>query len=63
MCRILKSEDNQKGVFFGEYDKERCAQMFHDMESIMEEVGFTKDVSDHLADEICQSVTYISILA
>ena len=54
MCRILKSVDNQKGVFLGDYDKERCAQTFHDMESIMEEVGFTKDVSDHFAGEICQ---------
>ena len=44
--RILKSDPNQKGVFQGEADIERCKQMFKQMEDIMAKVGFTKDVSD-----------------
>ena len=44
LFRILKSDHNQKGVFYGEDDRERCKQMFMQMETIMEKVKFSKDV-------------------
>ena len=44
LFRILKSDHNQKGVFYGEDDRERCKQMFTQMETIMEKVDFSPDV-------------------
>ena len=63
--RILKSDHNQKGVFHGEADKERCKQMFEQMEDIMAKVGFTKDVSHQsqaTCDYNCRSTDYSSII-
>ena len=44
LFRILKSDHNQKGVFYGEDDRERCKEMFMQMENIMEKLKFSKDV-------------------
>ncbi|KAK2155486.1 hypothetical protein NP493_2068g00002 [Ridgeia piscesae] len=41
--RILKSDHNQKRMFYDESDRKLCKQKFEEMEEIMGKVAFTKD--------------------